>query len=117
MHRDRAEAIRRGHEGFEFFGYALNALVARDTIPGRNHSRGAIIWRSAAIRTGGGHRPATKRVGGYSSGIGTPVPTCARISKCSRRAASIKVGIFLQQAGRNRHDHICEARSNCSPPR
>ena len=27
IHRDRAEAIRRGHEGFEFFGYALNALV------------------------------------------------------------------------------------------
>ena len=34
IHHDRAEAIRRGHEGFEFFGYALNALVARDTVPG-----------------------------------------------------------------------------------
>src|SRR5208282_3612723 len=27
VHRDRAEAIRRGLDGFEFFGYALNALV------------------------------------------------------------------------------------------
>src|SRR5262249_37774059 len=35
LHRDRAEAIRRGHEGFEFFRYALNALVAHDTVPGR----------------------------------------------------------------------------------
>jgi len=36
VHRDRAEAIRRGHEGFEFFGYAVNALVAHDTTPGRS---------------------------------------------------------------------------------
>ena len=32
---NRAEAIRRGQEGFEFFGYAIQALVARDTVPGR----------------------------------------------------------------------------------
>lgn len=37
LHHDRAEAIRRGHEGFEFFGYALNALVAHDTVPGRTN--------------------------------------------------------------------------------
>ena len=35
LHEDRAEAIRRGQEGFEFFGYAVNALVAHDQIPGR----------------------------------------------------------------------------------
>ena len=35
LHDDRAEAIRRGQEGFEFFGYALNALVAHDQRPGR----------------------------------------------------------------------------------
>ena len=34
--RTAAEAIRRGQEGFEFFGYALNALVAHDTVPGRS---------------------------------------------------------------------------------
>src|SRR5882724_3133105 len=37
LHPDRAEAIRRGQEGFEFFGYALNALVAHDSIPGRTN--------------------------------------------------------------------------------
>src|SRR3954453_6241055 len=36
LHEDRGEAIRRGLEGFEFFRYALNALVARDTRPGRS---------------------------------------------------------------------------------
>ena len=41
VHKDRAEAIRRGHEGFEFFRYALNALVAHDTVPGRTN-----LWAS-----------------------------------------------------------------------
>src|SRR6185295_18180097 len=36
LHNDRDEAIRRGQEGFEFFGYAVNALVAHDAIPGRS---------------------------------------------------------------------------------
>src|SRR5215472_14203292 len=36
VHKDRAEAIRRGQEGFEFFGYAVNALVAHDVKPGRS---------------------------------------------------------------------------------
>src|ERR1700743_2278753 len=34
VHHDRAEAIRRGQEGFEFFSYAINALVAHDCLPG-----------------------------------------------------------------------------------
>ena len=36
VHPDRAEAIRRGQEGFEFFSYAVNALVAHDAVPGRS---------------------------------------------------------------------------------
>src|SRR5207237_5089215 len=36
LHQDREEAIRRGQEGFEFFGYAINALVAHDALPGRS---------------------------------------------------------------------------------
>ena len=36
VHRDRDEAIRRGQEGFEFFSYAVNALVAHDVYPGRS---------------------------------------------------------------------------------
>ena len=47
IHEDAEEARRRGTEGLEFFRYAINALVANDTIPaapgcGRNtrNSRG-----------------------------------------------------------------------------
>ena len=35
LHKDPAEARRRGIEGFAFFRYAINALVANDTKPGR----------------------------------------------------------------------------------
>src|SRR4029450_7169997 len=36
LHQARAEAVRRGQEGFEFFRYAISALVTDDTVPGRS---------------------------------------------------------------------------------
>jgi alkanesulfonate monooxygenase SsuD/methylene tetrahydromethanopterin reductase-like flavin-dependent oxidoreductase (luciferase family) len=105
VHRDRAEAIRRGHEGFEFFGYALNALVARDTIPGRT-----TLWSDYSAQRGDRTEAviaATKRVGGYSSGIGTPADMRTHLQMFQE--SGVDQVIFLQQAGRNRHDHICEA--------
>ena len=50
LHEDRAEAIRRGMEGFEFFGYALNALVAHDQRPGTDGPLGRVP-RADARRT------------------------------------------------------------------
>ncbi|MDX2378487.1 MAG: LLM class flavin-dependent oxidoreductase, partial [Acidimicrobiia bacterium] len=35
LDEDRTTAITNGQEGFEFFAYALNALVAHDQVPGR----------------------------------------------------------------------------------
>jgi len=70
VHRDRAEAIRRGLEGFEFFGYALNALVAHDTVPGRTN-----LWGEYLAQRGDRTEEiieATRGVGAHSSGIGTP---------------------------------------------
>jgi alkanesulfonate monooxygenase SsuD/methylene tetrahydromethanopterin reductase-like flavin-dependent oxidoreductase (luciferase family) len=71
VHKDRAEAIRRGHEGFEFFRYALNALVAHDTVPGRTN-----LW------------------GEYLT---------------LRGNRTEEIVVFMQQAGRNKHQHICES--------
>ena len=105
LHNDRAEAVRRGHEGFEFFGYALNALVARDTVPGRTNLWGEYVnlrgdrteklvaeWESDETR---------------SSGIGTPDDMRNHLRELQR--AGIDQVIFLQQAGNNRHEHICES--------
>ena len=105
VHRDRAEAIRRGHEGFEFFGYALNALVAKDCIPGRNN-----LWGDYLAQRGNRTQAvidALQQVGANSSGIGTPTDMRSHLE--TFQDSGVDQVIFLQQAGRNRHDHICES--------
>jgi alkanesulfonate monooxygenase SsuD/methylene tetrahydromethanopterin reductase-like flavin-dependent oxidoreductase (luciferase family) len=105
LHQDRAEAIRRGQEGFEFFAYALNALVAQDQVPGRTtvwhdfqaqRSPDSVERRIAAANALGD---------GYASCIGTP----ADASRYLRGMRDIGVDqiIFIQQCGRNRHADIC----------
>jgi alkanesulfonate monooxygenase SsuD/methylene tetrahydromethanopterin reductase-like flavin-dependent oxidoreductase (luciferase family) len=106
VHRDREEAIRRGHEGFEFFGYALNALVARDTVPGRTNLWGEYL-KLRGDRTNEVIAESRRTQVERSSGIGTPDDMRAHLR--SFQAAGVDQVIFLQQAGRNRHDHICES--------
>jgi alkanesulfonate monooxygenase SsuD/methylene tetrahydromethanopterin reductase-like flavin-dependent oxidoreductase (luciferase family) len=104
IHRERAEAIRRGHEGFEFFSYAMNALVARDTVPGRTD-----MWGDYLKKRGNRTEEiiANTAMGPQSSGIGTPEDMRAHLT--GFQAAGVDQVIFLQQAGRNRHEHICES--------
>ena len=105
VHPDRDEAIRRGQEGFEFFSYAINALVAHDAIPGRStlfedfqKSRAASDDEIIAARKAARHN---------ANGIGTPDDIRQHIQ--GFQAAGVDQVIFLQQAGRNKHEHICEA--------
>ncbi len=102
VHQDRGEAIRRGHEGFEFFGYALNALVAHDTVPGRTN-----LWGEYLAQRGDRTEETVAAAQGradYASGIGTPADIRSHIQ--AFQDAGIDQVIFMQQAGRNRHDHI-----------
>tara|TARA_R110002124_G_scaffold81424_3_gene214625 strand:+ start:490 stop:1737 length:1248 start_codon:yes stop_codon:yes gene_type:complete len=105
VHHDRAEAIRRGHEGFEFFGYALNALVARDTVPGRTDMWGDYI-KARGNRTQE-IIDAAERAENIATGIGTPDDMRAHLR--AFQAAGVDQVIFMQQAGRNKHQHICES--------
>ncbi|HZT49759.1 MAG TPA: LLM class flavin-dependent oxidoreductase [Hyphomicrobiaceae bacterium] len=107
LHEDAAEAARRGQEGFEFFRYAISALVTNDTVPGRSRlwdefqsqrSSGAIAENYAATESLAGAFQA-------SPGIGTPAEFRAHVR--SFEAAGVDQIILLQQAGRNRHEHIC----------
>ena len=50
---------------------------------------------------------AIQRVGANSSGIGTPEDMRTHLAGFVE--SGVDQVIFLQQAGRNRHDHICEA--------
>jgi alkanesulfonate monooxygenase SsuD/methylene tetrahydromethanopterin reductase-like flavin-dependent oxidoreductase (luciferase family) len=105
IHHDRAEAIRRGHEGFEFFGYALNALVARDTVPGRTN-----MWADYLALRGDRTEQIIQESeanAAPSTGIGTPGDMRRHLE--AFEAAGIDQVIFMQQAGRNRHDHICQS--------
>jgi alkanesulfonate monooxygenase SsuD/methylene tetrahydromethanopterin reductase-like flavin-dependent oxidoreductase (luciferase family) len=106
VHEDRAEAIRRGQEGFEFFGYALASLVTQDSIPGRGdlwakfqQSREGALEKSIRSALGAGDE--------YASGIGTPDDMRRHLSGLGE--AGIDQVIFLQQAGRNSHENICES--------
>jgi alkanesulfonate monooxygenase SsuD/methylene tetrahydromethanopterin reductase-like flavin-dependent oxidoreductase (luciferase family) len=106
VHRDRAEAIRRGQEGFEFFGYAIQALVARDTVPGRT-----TLWSDFIAKRGDRTdkliAAAAEQPAFGQGGIGTPADMAAHLA--GFQEAGIDQVIFLQQAGRNRHDHICQS--------
>lgn len=104
IHHDRAEAIRRGHEGFEFFGYALNALVARDTVPGRTNLWGEYLAlrgnRTEELAAAAARAP-------QGSGIGTPDDMRQHLR--AFQDSGVDQVIFMQQAGRNRHEHICQS--------
>jgi len=105
LHSDRAEAIRRGQEGFEFFGYAVNALVAHDTVPGR--SRLFEDFQKARARNDEEIIAAATRLERNASGIGTPDDIRHHVR--GFRDSGVDQVIFLQQAGFNKHVHICES--------
>jgi len=105
VHPDRAEAIRRGQEGFEFFSYAVNALVAHDVYPGR--SQLFEDFQKSRERNDEEIIMATRGAARQRNGIGTPDDIRGHIE--AFQEAGVDQVIFLQQAGRNKHAHICEA--------
>lgn len=104
-HEDRGEAIRRGQEGFEFFGYALNALVAHDQVPGRTTVWQEFQERRAADSAAKRIAAAEAQGDAYASCIGTPADASRYLAQM--RDVGVDQIIFIQQAGRNRHEDIC----------
>jgi putative sterol carrier protein len=117
-HADEAQAIARGIDGAHFFGYSLaHYYVFGDHHPGRTS-----VWEEFQERRdeAGFSReiiapdraPLAVRVlehglGSLRGAIGTP----AQIRDLVRRyeAAGVDQVIFICQAGKNRHEHICES--------
>ncbi len=109
IHADRLEAIRRGQEGFEFFGFALQSLVARDSVPGysniwENFQRERKRDNDELIRLAQSDDPNQFA---HAPGIGTPDDLVKHL--LSLQESGMDQVILMQQAGRNRHEHICEA--------
>jgi alkanesulfonate monooxygenase SsuD/methylene tetrahydromethanopterin reductase-like flavin-dependent oxidoreductase (luciferase family) len=105
LHGDRTEAIMRGQEGFEFFGYALNALVAHDQVPGRTDLWGEFQALRGPERTAQRIAEAEAAGDAYASCIGTPDDARRHLAQMAE--VGVDQVIFIQQAGRNRHEHIC----------
>jgi len=99
IHPDKQEAIRRGQEGFEFFGYAINALVAQDVRPGRSQ-----LFKDFQDRRASGNIQLGRDLNS-APGIGTPQELAQHIRNFED--VGIDQVIFLQQAGNNRHADIC----------
>ncbi len=105
LHEERAEAIRRGTEGFQFFGYALNALVAHDQRPGRTDLWGEFQQRRSPDSVDRTIAEAAALGDEYASCIGSPADARRHLRQMSE--VGVDQVIFIQQAGRNRHDDIC----------
>jgi alkanesulfonate monooxygenase SsuD/methylene tetrahydromethanopterin reductase-like flavin-dependent oxidoreductase (luciferase family) len=99
-HRDGAEAQRRGADGFRFFQFALaHHYVFGKHTPGRTN-----IWNAfLAVRD----QLGTEVLGGGVGCIGTPDDL--RRTLRIYQDCGVDQTIFIQQGGRNRHEHICES--------
>jgi alkanesulfonate monooxygenase SsuD/methylene tetrahydromethanopterin reductase-like flavin-dependent oxidoreductase (luciferase family) len=97
VHPDHAEAEKRGLDGFRFFGYALGHHYIFGTHkPGRTD-----IWKSfEGVRN---MLPGPSE----SGGIGTPDELRKHLSIFAD--AGVDQVAFIQQGGRNLHEHICES--------
>lgn len=97
VHANAEEARRRGIDGFKFFGYALgHHYIFGEHKPGRTD-----IW--AQYEAAKDHIPDNAGAGG----IGTPDMLRAHLQGFAD--AGVDQVSFIQQGGKNRHDHICEA--------
>ena len=108
-HADAQEAARRGQEGFEFFRFAISALVTRDAVPGRSLLFEQFHKERAAgtLKAATANRESLTTSFEGSRGIGTPAQFREHVR--TFEAAGVDQIILLQQAGRNRHEHICES--------
>jgi len=94
-HESEEEAVRRGLEGFQFFGYALaHYYLFGAHTPGKtnifeNFKRDGLQMPSPANR----------------GGIGTPEQVRAHLE--AFEATGVDQVVFIQQGGNNQHDDIC----------
>ena len=120
LHHDEGEAIRRGAEGANFFGYSLGHYYVFGT-----HRPGVTnVWEEYEQRRGAqGYDPeavaraieeerlGAKVAAGDTTGLRgcTGTPDQAREYLRRYEEAGVDQVIFVLQAGRNRHEHIMES--------
>ncbi|MDQ1396687.1 MAG: hypothetical protein QOG64_1946, partial [Acidimicrobiaceae bacterium] len=117
-HQDEETAIARGLDGGHFFGYSLaHYYVFGDHHPGRTN-----VWdefqerrslfgfdRQVAAQTGQqlGAQLIEQGLGSLRGAVGTPDQI--RTLMQGYQDAGVDQVIFVSQAGKNKHEHICES--------
>ncbi len=104
-HQDRATAVNRGLEGFEFFGFALGSLYGfGEHKPGRTN-----LWENFQKMKAGQKSDIdmVNSLTGARGGIGTPADLRQHMNKFEQ--AGVDQVTFIQQAGMNKHEHILES--------
>jgi alkanesulfonate monooxygenase SsuD/methylene tetrahydromethanopterin reductase-like flavin-dependent oxidoreductase (luciferase family) len=109
LHADAQEAARRGQEGFEFFRFAISALVTKDTVPGRSRLFEQFQEARAAGTLAATMANRENLASSFESSRGIGTPAQFREHVRGFEAAGVDQIILLQQAGRNRHEHICHS--------
>ena len=118
LHPDEATAIDRGIDGAHFFGYALGHYYG-----GTPHLAGVTdLWQSfqdnraeqgfareivSATAAPLAVRLLEAGLGSLRGAIGTPAQVTELMARYE--AAGVDQVMFVLQAGRNRHEHICES--------
>lgn len=97
VHQNGEEAMRRGLDGFKFFGYSLSHYV----VYGEHYPGITNLWDKFQ-----GAKDAMTEIPGSDS-IGTPADVRAHLKTFAD--AGVDQMIFIQQSGKTEHDHICEA--------
>ncbi len=96
-HEHEEEAVHRGLEGFQFFGYALaHYYLFGAHVPGHTN-----VFEE--FRKNGLLMPSPANRGG----IGTPDQVRAHLA--AFEATGVDQVVFIQQGGNNRHEDICDS--------
>jgi alkanesulfonate monooxygenase SsuD/methylene tetrahydromethanopterin reductase-like flavin-dependent oxidoreductase (luciferase family) len=117
LHPDEATAIDRGIDGAHFFGYSLGHYYGGTHVVG-----GTDLWQSfgedraeqgfareivSATAAPLAVRLLEAGLGSLRGAIGTPAQVTDLIARYE--AAGVDQVMFVMQAGRNQHEHICES--------
>jgi hypothetical protein len=117
-HADEATAIERGIDGAHFFGYSLaHYYVFGDHRPGRTsiweeflHRRDEAGFARSIVTPDQaplGVKIMQQGLGSLRGAIGTPEQIRDLVTRYE--AAGVDQVIFVSQAGKNQHEHICES--------
>ena len=118
LHKDEETAIERGIDGAHFFGYSLaHYYVFGDHRPGVTN-----VWEEFQAKRADygfareiinaddgplGVKILQQGLGSLRGAIGTPDQVIDLVERY--RQAGVDQVIFVQQAGPNKHEHICES--------